>query len=301
MDFLLTGATGFIGRKLVDRLLADGHEVNYLGRKRSRELDSRAAFHLWKSGEIPPLDSVPTVDAVINLAGEPVAQRWNEEVKRRIYASRVNGTRLLVQGLGKLRHKPSVLVSASATGYYGERGDEILTENSAGGSGFLADVCCDWEREALQAEQFGIRVLLIRIAPVVGPGGGILSKVLPLFRSGLGGKLGSGRQWMPWIHIDDLIEMLLFAAATSDVRGPWNGTAPKPTTNAEFTSALAAAVRRPALFTVPRFALRLGLGEAANAMLESQRVVPEGPIRSGFQFRYPDIGLALGAAIQSKR
>jgi uncharacterized protein (TIGR01777 family) len=300
MDFLLTGATGFIGSKLVDRLLADGNEVNYLGRKRSKTLDSRAAFHVWNSGETPPLDSVPTTDAVINLAGEPVAQRWNDEVKKRIYASRVDGTRLLVEALGKVRHKPSVLISASATGYYGERGDEILTESSSRGTGFLADVCVEWEREALRAEQFGIRVVLIRIAPVLGAGGGILAKALPVFRMGLGGKLASGRQWMPWIHIDDLIEMFLFAAAQPEARGPWNGTAPDHVTNAQFTSALATAVRRPALFTVPRFAVRLAIGEAADAMLESQRVVPERPLASGFAFQYPEIGLALRAAVKSQ-
>jgi uncharacterized protein (TIGR01777 family) len=299
VDYLLTGATGFIGRKIVSRLLADGHEVNYLARQRSATLDSRAAFHLSKSGDLPPLDSVPSADAVINLAGEPVAQRWTEEVKRRIYASRVQGTRLLVEACGKLRHKPSVLVSASATGYYGNRGDEVLTEQSSRGTDFLADVCTDWEREALRAEELGMRVVLIRIAPVLGFHGGMLAKVLPVFRSGLGGKLGNGRQWMPWIHLDDLVELLLFAANQPSVHGPLNGTAPNPVTNAAFTSALANALHRPAWLSVPRLALRLVMGEAADAMLESQRVLPERTLQSGFQFRYPELLPALHAILRN--
>jgi uncharacterized protein len=293
MDYLITGATGFIGSKVVARLLGAGHEVNYLARKRSGSLDSRAAFHLWKPEEAPPLDSVPSVDTVIHLAGEPIAQRWNAEIKRRIYTSRVDGTRRLVETLGKLRHKPSVLVSASATGYYGDRGDEILTETSRPGTDFLADLCLHWEREAVRAQEFGMRVVLIRIAPVLGRDGGMLAKLLPVFRAGIGGKLASGKQWMPWIHIDDLVELLLFAAANANVRGPLNGAAPKPVRNAEFTSALGKAVHRPAWFAVPGFALRLGLGEAGRYMIASQRVVPQATLESGYIFQHADIGKAL--------
>jgi uncharacterized protein (TIGR01777 family) len=293
MDYLITGATGFIGRKLVARLLGDGHEVNYLGRKRSSNLDSRAAFHPWNAGEVPPLDSVPTVDAVVNLAGEPVAQRWNKEVKRRIYESRVEGTRRLVDALSQLKHKPRLLISASATGYYGDRGDETLTEDSAAGKDFLADLCVAWEREALRAEQFGARVVLLRLAPVLGRGGGILAKTLPMFRSGLGGKLGSGKQWMPWIHMDDLIDLFLFAAAQPDMRGPYNATAPEPATNAQFTHALSRAVHRPAWFSVPQAALRLALGEAANYMVASERVLPKRTVDAGFPFQFPQLTAAL--------
>src|SRR5579885_2226199 len=160
MNFLVTGATGFIGRRLVASLLSRGHSVNYLGRKRSKELDSRAAFFCWNPDEQAPLDSVPRLDAVIHLAGEPIAQRWTKEIKQRIYSSRVDGTRAMVRGLEQLRHQPSVLISASAVGYYGDRGDEVLTEDSAPGTDFLADLCVEWEREAQRAAEIGLRVIL---------------------------------------------------------------------------------------------------------------------------------------------
>ncbi len=293
MDYLITGATGFIGSKLVERLLAGNNEVNYLARRRSKTLDSRAAFHRWDAGEPPPLDSVPTADVVINLAGEPVAQRWNDDVKRRIFDSRVSGTRQLVAAMAKLRHKPGLLISASATGYYGPRGDEILTEASAPGAGFLADVCLQWEREALRAQDFGTRVVLIRIAPVLGLGGGILAKTLPIFRLGLGGKLGSGKQWMPWIHINDLVSLILFPTSEPSLQGPLNAAAPQPVTNAEFTRVMSRTLHRPAIFPVPLFALRLALGEAAGHMVESERVLPEATQQAGFKFQYPNLAGAL--------
>lgn len=293
MDYLITGATGFIGRHLVQKLLSAGNEVNYLGRKRSKSLDSRAAFHLWNPGDQPPLDSVPSIDVIINLAGEPVAQRWNESVKRRISESRVDSTRRLVTAIETLRHKPSVLISASATGYYGERGDEILTESSAHGSDFLAGLCAQWEQEALRAKEFGLRVVLIRIAPVLGRDGGILAKILPVFRSGVGGRLASGKQWMPWIHVDDLVDLLMFAAQNSSMEGPLNASAPEPVTNAEFTHALGRALHRPTFFSVPQFALQLAVGEAARYMTLSQRVLPKATQETGFRFTYPDLPSAL--------
>lgn len=298
MDYLVTGATGFIGHKLVARLLADGNEVSYLARRRSKTLDSRAAFHLWSPGEPPPLDSAPTADVVINLAGEPVAQRWNNDIKSRIFRSRVNGTRDLVSAMSKLKHKPSLLISASATGYYGSRGDELLTEASSPGTDFLANVCVHWEQEALRATEFGTRVVLIRISPVLGREGGLLAKVLPVFRLGLGGKLGSGKQWMPWIHVDDLVELLVFSATHPNLEGTFNASVPTPTTNADFTRALAAAIHRPAIFPVPKFALRLVLGEAADSVIASQRVAPNATEGSGFRFRYPDLANALKDLLQ---
>ena len=296
MDFLITGATGFVGHRLVPRLLDGGNEVSYLARKRGKTLDTRAAFHPWTSPEPPPLDSVPTAEVVIHLAGEPVAQRWNSEVKRCIYDSRVNGTRQLVSAIEKLKHKPRVLISASATGYYGQRGDEILTETSPPGHDFLADLCVEWEREALKAREFGTRVVLIRIAPVIGRGGGMLAKTLPAFRLGLGGNIGSGRQWMPWVHVDDLMSLILYAAVHEPMNGPYNASAPTPVTNAEFTRELSAVVHRPAIFSVPLLALKLGLGEAAHYMAQSQRIIPEKTLESGFQFRYPDLTSALNEA-----
>ncbi len=293
MNYLLTGATGFVGKRLVSALLSGGHRVNYLGRKRSPELDSRAAFHCWSAGEDPPLNSVPRMDAVIHLAGEPIAQRWTADARKRIYDSRIVGTRNLVSAIGALKYKPAVLVSASAVGYYGDRGDEILTEQSAPGSGFLADLCVHWEREAFQARNLGLRVVPIRVAPVLGREAGALSKMLTPFKFGLGGKVGSGRQWMPWIHIDDLVRLFIFAAENNDVHEPLNGSSPAPVTNAEFTRAFAAVLKRPAPWTIPRLALKLALGEMSDALFDSQRVAPAATEQSGFRFDYPELKAAL--------
>lgn len=297
MDYLITGATGFIGQQLVNNRLAAGHEVNYLGRRRSPTMDSRAAFHCWESGQAPPLDSVPTIDALIHLAGEPIAQRWNPDVKRRIRQSRVEGTHQLVTAMSKLRHKPSVLVSASAVGYYGDRGDEILTETSGPGNDFLAEACVEWEREAVRAREFGVRVVLVRISTVLGRDGGALPKMLTPFRLGLGGQFGNGRQWLPWIHIDDLVQMIIFAAENPALEGPVNGSAPKPVTNAEFTKTLASALHRPAILPVPRFALHLAMGEMAEVVFKSERVVPEAAERASFQFQYPGLREALRSLV----
>jgi uncharacterized protein (TIGR01777 family) len=296
MTYLVTGATGFIGRKLVAALLAGGHAVNYLGRRRDPALDSRAAFYCWNPGEKPPLNSVPPHEAVIHLAGEPLAQRWTSDVKRRIRQSRVDATRDLVSGYGELRHRPEVMISASAIGYYGDRGGEVLTEESRAGNRFLADVCVGWEREARNAEQFGIRVVPIRIAAVLGRDGGALPRMLKPFRLGLGGKFGSGRQWMSWIHIDDLVRLIRFASE-SNASGPWNGSSPNPVTNAEFTRALAKALGRPAPWSVPKFALRIALGEMADFLFDSARVIPQAATKAGFRFEYPEINMALRSLI----
>ena len=275
-------------------LLANGYIVDCLGRKRDVSLDPRVGFHLWSDLNDPPsLESVPRVEAVIHLAGEPIAQRWNNEKKRIIRESRILGTRRLVESLGRLRQKPSVLVSASAIGYYGNRGDALLTEQSAPGSGFLAELCTEWEAEAARASELGIRVVQVRIGVVLSPGGGALAQMLPLFRGGLGGRFGDGRQWMSWIDRDDLVRMLRWAAETGDVAGVLNGTAPHPVTNAEFTKTLARAVRRPAVFKVPKLALRIALGEMAESLFDSLRVIPEAAQSHGFGFACSDISDAL--------
>ena len=293
MRYLITGASGFIGSKLVKTLLLQGHSVDYLGRKRSTTLDSRAAFHCWNPEENPPLNSVPAADAIVHLAGEPVAQRWTREVKERIYNSRVASTRKLVSAIRELQHKPGVLITASAIGYYGDRQDEVLTEASAPGKDFLAQVCVAWEQEAARADKFGVRVVRIRIGIVLGTDGGALKQMLTPFRLGAGGRLGSGAQWMPWIHVDDLVGLLVFAAENASIEGPLNGSSPEPVTNAEFTKRLAQALHRPALFPVPKFGLKLAFGELADAMLASAKVVPEAATRSGFKFAYPELGAAL--------
>jgi uncharacterized protein (TIGR01777 family) len=268
MTFLITGATGFIGKKLAHLLLARGDAVNYLGRRRSPELDSRVAYHPWNNvNEPPPLNSVPRLDAIVHLAGEPIAQRWTSAAKKRIYSSRVEGTRQLVTAIGKLRYKPAVLVSASAIGYYGDRGDETLVERSPWGVGFLPDVCREWEREALRAREFGLRVVTPRIATVLGREGGAMPKMLAPFRLGLGGKFGDGRQWMSWIHTDDLLRLLLFAIENQKVTGALNGSSPRPVTNAEFTRTLAAALRRPAILPIPKIALKHPLGVMGEFIL----------------------------------
>lgn len=297
MNCLITGASGFIGRRLVHTLLANGHSVNYLARQRSTTLDSRAAFHLWNRKEEPSLESVPRLDAVFHLAGEPVSQRWTPEVKRRIVESRVDGTRRLVSAIGKLKHKPSVLLSTSAVGYYGDRGDQILTEASGPGQGFLADVCQGWEREAARAREFGLRVVFLRVATVIGKDGGALKPMLVPFKLGVGGRFGNGKQWMPWIHLEDLVSLYIFAAGNGSAEVPLNAVAPEIVTNEEFTKTLGKVLGRPTLIPAPRFALRAVLGELAGFVLSSQRVIPEATERAGFQFRFGKLEPALRAIL----
>jgi uncharacterized protein (TIGR01777 family) len=300
MTYLLTGATGFIGRALVAKLLADGHNVCYLARQRSTTLDSRAAFFLWQNIErtLPPLETVPRIDALIHLAGESVAQRWTAEVKQRIRSTRVEGTRNLVTAIAKLRHKPPLLISASAVGFYGNRGDEVLTEASTPGTSFLADVCVEWEREAERAREFGLRVVHIRIGTVLGPDGGALGKMLPPFRMGAGGKIGDGRQWISWIHRDDLVRLFEFATTNETAPPVMNGTAPEPVSNATFTTALAHAVHRPALLPIPRFGLRLAFGEMSDVLFDSARVLPAAAQSAGFSFTYSRLAAALQSILQ---
>jgi hypothetical protein len=246
----------------------------------------------------PPPQAFEGVDAVFHLAGDPVASgRWTAAKKRSIRESRELGTRHLVQALRQLPSRPKVLVSASATGWYGDRGDEILAESQPPANDFLADVCVAWEREAQAATELGVRVACIRTGIVLGREGGALKKLLMPFRLGLGGPLGNGRQWMPWIHVDDLAAIYLHAAENSDVSGPLNGAAPNPVTNKQFTKALAAAVHRPAFLPAPYFALRLALGEFAKVLFDSQRAVPKATLASGFQFQYPELGVALAAIV----
>ncbi len=253
-------------------------------------MDERAAFFCWDAGGVPPLDCMGRLDAVVHLAGEPVAQRWNTEVRQRIRDSRLDGTRRLVDAISALRLKPSVLVSASAMGYYGDGGESILTESSPAGGGFLADTCVRWEQEATRANDFGVRAVPIRIALVLGAGGGMMKRVLPLFRAGLGGKLGDGHQWISWIHVDDLVRMIIFAAENRGVTTVLNGSSPNPVRNEEFTRELAAALKRPAVLPVPKFALRLAMGPVADHILDSARVVPDAAIAHGFQFDYSRLG-----------
>ena len=299
MNITLTGASGFLGNRLIARLLQDGHTLHVLGRKRSASLPVAVGFTEWDAVKEPaPKASLADADAVFHLAGEPVAQRWSDEVKRRIMDSRKLGTRNLVRGLADSARKPAVLVSASATGYYGDRGDETLVEDSDPGSGFLPEVCIEWEKQSLNAEVLGIRVATVRIGLVLGKEGGALAQMLPPFKLGLGGRLGSGRQWMPWIHVDDLIELFVFAMMRDGVAGAVNGVSPTPVRNADFTAALASALHRPAIFPVPRFALKVLFGEMAEVVLGSQKVLPKAAEGAGFGFHYRDVQVALAALLR---
>ncbi len=293
MKCVVSGGTGFIGRRIVKRLLQDGHHVAIW--TRTPGLEERAGVQSFRWNPLegdPPEESLDRMDTVFHLAGEPVAQRWSRAAKQRIRESRVLGTRRLVEAIGRVRHKPRVLVCASAVGYYGDRGDELLNESSPPGTGFLADVCREWEAEAGRAAEFGLRVVQLRIGFVLGKDGGALAQIVPAFRAFVGGRLGSGKQWMPWVHVADVAEMFLYAAET-DLSGVWNATAPNPVTNAQFTRELGAGLHRPALFPVPRVALRVLFGEFGPHMLDSARVVPDALFKAGYLFRYPELGPAL--------
>jgi uncharacterized protein (TIGR01777 family) len=270
MNIAITGASGLMGTRLRERLAEAGHAAQ----------------------AIPRDGTPPTCDALVHLAGEPVSQRWTEAAKKRISDSRVEGTRRLVAALSTQSERPRVLVCASAVGYYGSRGDQILTEVSAPASDFLARVVVEWEEAAQQAESLGIRVVRLRFGMVLGPGGA-LAKLLPLFRFGVGGKLGSGHQWMSWIHIDDAVNLILFVLNFATIRGAVNATAPQPVTNEEFTERLAIALHRPAILPVPAFALKLALGEMSEMVLASQRVLPTVAKSAGFRFQYPELRDAL--------
>jgi uncharacterized protein len=281
MNVAITGASGLIGTRLRQRLAEAGHGALAIPRS--------VASAQWA-------EILGAADAVVHLAGEPVGQRWTPEVKKRIHDSRVEGTRALVQALASQSQKPRVLVCASAVGYYGPRGDQILTETSSPGTDFLARVAVEWEEAAQLAEELDIRVVRLRFGMVLGmmPGkGGALAKLLPLFRLGVGGRLASGRQWMAWIHLEDAVNLILFALTYSAIRGAVNATTPQPVTNQEFTDRLAAALHRPAFLPVPAFALKLALGEMSGMVLASQRVLPSVAKSAGFRFQFPDLHAAL--------
>jgi len=298
VSITISGASGLIGRRLLKVLARDGQSLTALSRHAGTNLPPGVRLAVWNpvKGE-PPTDALREADAVIHLAGTPVAQRWSAQVKQEIRESRVVGTRNLVEALSKLKRKPGVLICASAIGYYGSRGDQVLTESAAPGSDFLSQVCAAWEKEAQAAEALGMRVVRIRIGIVLDARGGALPRMLPPFRMGAGGKLASGRHWMSWIHLDDLAALFQFALI-KPVSGAVNAVAPNPVTNADFTRALAAAVHRPAIFPVPAFGLRLLFGEMSEILLASQRVAPKAAESAGFAFRFPELTGALADVLK---
>jgi uncharacterized protein (TIGR01777 family) len=300
MRITVTGATGLIGSRIVAARLARGDEVTVLSRDpdRARGALGGVEAHAWSPVQGPaPAAALSGRDGVIHLAGENIAQRWTEESKRRIHDSRELGTRNLVAGLAAAEPRPRALASASGVGYYGPRADEPLTEDAAPGDDFLARVCVAWEREAQAASALGVRVVNLRNAVVLDKSGGALSKMLPFFRLGIGGPVAGGRQYLPWIHVDDVVGLYLAALDDDSWSGPFNAGAPDPPTNRDFSRALGRALRRPALAPVPGFVVRLLYGDMAEIVTEGQRAVPQRALEHGYAFRQTDLDAALRDAL----
>lgn len=294
MQLALTGATGFVARHVIPLAVRRGYEVVAFTRDPSRPVGGCIETRGFSTDQIPDLRGC---DAVIHLAGENVAGLWTRGKMKRIRDSRVLGTRRIVEAMSKLPEPPSVLVCAGAVGIYGDAGDTEITERSGTGAEFLADTCRAWEAEATAAGAFA-RVVCARIGLVLGKGGGALRLMLPVFRMGLGGRIGNGRQWISWVHAEDLAALLLFAVENLDIRGAMNATAPWPVRNAEFTRSLARVLRRPAFFAVPAFALRLLLRDFSDELLTSKRVLPGVATAHGFGFQFPEIEPALHRAVR---
>lgn len=292
MKILITGATGFIGSKLAAQLKASGHTVYGLTRSTNRPpTASIDKFFAWPAGQQPPREALEGVDAVVHLAGETVNGRWTPAKKARVLSSRVEGTRYLVAAMQAAGSRAQ-LVSASAVGFYGNRDDEELDEASAPGAGFLKDVCLAWEAEAAAASEAGIDVAILRLGIILGRDGGALPVMLRPFRLGIGGPMGSGKQWWPWVHEDDvtgIVQQVIEQKAT----GVFNVTSPQPARQAEFARALGKALHRPAVLPAPAFAVRLLLGEFADEVLFSKRVLPKRVLASGYGFKYSELDAAL--------
>lgn len=291
MDILITGGTGFIGQRLCQRLLAAGHRVAVLTRAPGRAGLPGVQY-------VAALGDVGPVQAVVNLAGEPLTEgRWNPARKQAFLDSRIGTTRALLAWMHGLPTRPQVLVSGSAIGYYGPRDGTPLDESASPGHDFAATLCRHWEAEAVKAEDLGVRTCLLRTGIVLDRDGGALARMLPPFRMGMGGPMGDGRQWMSWIHRDDLVGIILWLLADPDIRGACNGTGPAAVTNAEFARTLAHALGRPAWVRTPAFALKLAFGEMAGLLLTGQNVVPARALREGYRFQYPTLDAALRAIV----
>lgn len=298
MRILITGGTGFVGQALVPRLAAAGHDVVILTRRAGAPLPPGAASAATGLEEL----DAGTFGGVVNLAGAPIGDaRWTDARKKLLLDSRVDTTSRLVEWMDGARQRPAVLVSASAVGYYGEQGDRRIVEDTPPTPGFTHELCAAWERAALRAQAPGTRVCLMRIGVVLDHGGGALAKMLPAFRLGAGGRLGSGRHWFPWIHREDIVAIVEWLLEQSAAHGAYNCSAPNPVTNAEFTRALGAALGRPTVLPVPAAALRMLLGELSELLLVSDRMIPQRLIEEGYRFRYPELGPALAAICHRQR
>ena len=303
MRIVLAGATGFLGRPLMNALRSAGHELVSLTRQ-PRGIDGVREVSWTPDGTAGPwAEAVDGADTIVNLAGESIADgRWTEARKRALRDSRLLSTRSLVAAIDRAAWRPSLLVSSSAVGYYGPRGDEPVDERDGPGSDFLATLSVEWEEAACLAADKGTRVVLVRTGLVLERDGGALAAMLTPFKLGVGGPLGSGRQYWPWIHRADWVALVQFLIAHPDASGPVNATAPKPVSNGEFSKTLARALNRPSVFRAPAFALRLAMGEMADALLlKGQRVVPTRAVQMGYQFRYSELEPALAAILTARR
>jgi uncharacterized protein (TIGR01777 family) len=309
MNILMTGATGLVGTALTQNFSREDHNIYRLlrpGNKNVKRDPSKQVFDIpWTPGSpeigaLPGTSSSHDVDAIINLAGASVAGgRWTAERKMLLRSSRIDTTRGLVNAIAKMQRPPHVLISASAIGYYGERGDELLTESSAAGHGFLAELAQEWEAEALKATSLGVRVVLARFGIILAKHGGALPQMMAPFKFGLGAKLGTGRQWTSWVSLEDVIGIVRIALTDDRLAGPVNVVSPAPVTNSEFTHTLAQVLHRPAIFTAPAFVLRLALGEMADgALLASERVAPKVLLEHHYKFLHPDLREALTAILR---
>lgn len=300
MHILLTGGTGLIGRALCRRWLAEGYELTVLSR-RPQSVASLCGRSVRGIGQFRDYGDDP-LDAVVNLAGEPIADRpWTHKRKAQLWASRITLTEQLLEWLEGRTQKPSVLLSGSAVGWYGDGGERELTEESPPVTDdFASQLCIAWEETAQRAEALGIRVVLVRTGLVLAPDGGFLKRMLPLFKLGLGGPVGSGRQWIPWIHLQDEIALIDFLLRREDARGPYNACAPRPVRSRDFASSLGRALARPAFMPAPAFILRLLLGELSGLLLGGQRAMPARLQAAGFTFAFTDLDTALGDVLKPK-
>ena len=293
MNILITGGTGFIGSALAKNLIEQGYAVTVLSRSPDK-VAKTCGSGVKALGSLSQLKAEDRYQVIINLAGAPIVDaHWSKARKQLIQDSRIGLTNQLIACIARMTVKPELLISGSAIGYYGDQGDTVLNEQSTSYEDFSGRLCADWEASAKQAEQFGVRVCLIRTGLVIADGGGFLQRMLPPFRLGLGGRLGDGRQWMSWIHRQDWINIALAMIADTAMQGVYNATAPYPVTNAEFTRILAQCLHRPALLPVPAWLLKILLGERAQLVLGSQRVLPERLLAQGFKFQYDELAVAL--------
>lgn len=324
MNILITGGTGFIGKPLSRELVNAGHTVIITSRRKSPLKLENIEVLRWDTKTLISSDIISNIDAVINFTGESIASgRWTKKRKELILSSRINATRSLVESIRKVIplnppllngdrggllekgdrgdfHRPKVLISASAIGYYGPHGDEYVTEDTPPGADFIAGVCKAWEAEALKAEGLGLRVVLLRIGIVLESDGGVLTRMAIPFKFFLGGPIGTGGQWFSWIHRDDAIGIIKYSLENESISGPVNLTAPEPVTNKGFSTALGRALKRPSWFAVPGFVVKLTLGELGGVLLTGQRVIPEKVLKAGYQFKYPDVNEALRAIFEKK-